>query len=158
MRVNRLAVRNFTVFGEADFKFSPGLNVLIGANGTGKSHVLKVLYSILRPMASVRSNGNGDKNICNKRLGQPTFGQDMEPVDNRMFALDQPDSTRGDRAELRAESDFGIVTIAFTICRRTTDFERFTPPSDTGGFRAGERSAFDVSGICGGLRKAGVVV
>ena len=61
MKVNRLAIRDFTVFGEADFEFSPGLNVLIGANGTGKSHVLKVLYSILRPMASVRSNGASNK-------------------------------------------------------------------------------------------------
>ena len=51
------------MFGEADFEFSPGLNVLIGANGTGKSHVLKLLYSILRPMASVRSNGTTDEHL-----------------------------------------------------------------------------------------------
>ena len=52
MRVDQLTLYDLTVFEPADFKFSPGLNVLIGANGTGKSHVLKVLYSILRPLAS----------------------------------------------------------------------------------------------------------
>ena len=32
---------NFTVFDHAEFTFSPGVNVLIGKNGTGKTHVLK---------------------------------------------------------------------------------------------------------------------
>ena len=48
MRVDSLTLKDFTVFSDANFEFSPGLNVLIGANGTGKSHVLKVLYSITR--------------------------------------------------------------------------------------------------------------
>jgi ABC-type ATPase involved in cell division len=49
VKINKLTLKDFTVFGEAEFDFSPGLNVLIGANGTGKSHVLKVLYSVNRP-------------------------------------------------------------------------------------------------------------
>lgn len=42
--LQRLHLRNFTVFEDADFAFGPGLNVIVGANGTGKSHVLKVGY------------------------------------------------------------------------------------------------------------------
>lgn len=42
--LKRLHLQNFTVFADADFKFGPGLNVLVGTNGTGKSHVLKVGY------------------------------------------------------------------------------------------------------------------
>ena len=45
--LKRLHLRNFTVFEDADFEFGPGLNVLVGANGTGKSHVLKVGYTLL---------------------------------------------------------------------------------------------------------------
>jgi predicted ATPase len=30
-----------------DFRFSPNINVFIGENGTGKTHVLKLLYSVL---------------------------------------------------------------------------------------------------------------
>lgn len=44
--LKRLHLQNFTVFADADFEFSPGLNVLVGANGTGKSHVLKVGYAV----------------------------------------------------------------------------------------------------------------
>ncbi len=32
------------------WSFSPGLNVIVGENGLGKSHVLKVLYSILKSL------------------------------------------------------------------------------------------------------------
>ncbi len=40
-----LTIKNFTVFSKAEFDFSPGLNVIIGANGLGKSHILKLGYS-----------------------------------------------------------------------------------------------------------------
>ncbi len=44
--LTRLHLQNFTVFADANFEFSPGLNVLVGTNGTGKSHVLKVGYAM----------------------------------------------------------------------------------------------------------------
>jgi ABC-type polar amino acid transport system ATPase subunit len=44
--LKRLHLQNFTVFADADFEFGPGLNVLVGTNGTGKSHVLKLGYAV----------------------------------------------------------------------------------------------------------------
>ena len=44
--ITQLRLSNFTVFEEADLIFSPGLNVVIGENGTGKSHLLKLAYAI----------------------------------------------------------------------------------------------------------------
>lgn len=41
-----LTLENFTAFAKAHFEFCPGVNVLVGENGTGKTHVLKVLYSV----------------------------------------------------------------------------------------------------------------
>jgi energy-coupling factor transporter ATP-binding protein EcfA2 len=41
-----LHVKNFTVFEDAKFEFGPGLNVIVGANGTGKSQLLKIGYAI----------------------------------------------------------------------------------------------------------------
>ena len=45
--LKQLKIENFTVFPKADFEFAPGLNVIVGENGTGKSHVLKLVYSVL---------------------------------------------------------------------------------------------------------------
>ena len=42
-----LQIRNLAVFAKADPRFSPQLNVSIGANGSGKSHLLRVAYSVL---------------------------------------------------------------------------------------------------------------
>ena len=43
--ITRIQLENFTSFAKLDVEFSPGINVLIGANGTGKTHLLKILYS-----------------------------------------------------------------------------------------------------------------
>ncbi len=41
-----LHIKNFTLFSDVQFEFSPGLNVIIGDNGTGKSHLLYLGYAI----------------------------------------------------------------------------------------------------------------
>lgn len=43
-----LTIANFTAFSKASFTFSPGLNVIVGTNGTGKTHVLKLGYMFTR--------------------------------------------------------------------------------------------------------------
>jgi len=48
MKIKTLEIRNFTVFEQADFHPSPGVNVLIGENASGKSHALKLMYASLR--------------------------------------------------------------------------------------------------------------
>lgn len=42
-----LRIRDFTVFKEADLTFAKGLNVIVGANGTGKTHLLKLPYAVM---------------------------------------------------------------------------------------------------------------
>lgn len=42
--IERLHLRNFTAFEDLELTFSSGVNVLIGGNGTGKTHVLKAIY------------------------------------------------------------------------------------------------------------------
>jgi energy-coupling factor transporter ATP-binding protein EcfA2 len=59
--LTRMTLKNFTVFADAEFPFASGLNVVIGANGSGKTHVLKAAYTV----AAVSARGE-------KESGSPT--------------------------------------------------------------------------------------
>ena len=45
MAITRLQLENFTAFESLDMELSPGINVLVGSNGTGKTHIMKVCYA-----------------------------------------------------------------------------------------------------------------
>jgi predicted ATPase len=45
MAIKSIDIENFTVFEKVQIDFSPGINVFIGENGTGKTHLLKLLYA-----------------------------------------------------------------------------------------------------------------
>jgi len=45
MSITEIRLDKFTAFEKLKMEFSPGVNVFVGANGTGKTHILKVLYS-----------------------------------------------------------------------------------------------------------------
>ena len=63
-KISRLELTNFTCFSEASFEFRSGINVFIGENGTGKTHILKLLYAMAN---------NGRKEYINFPLpSQPT--------------------------------------------------------------------------------------
>jgi len=44
--ISSLKIDNFTLFNKEELKFSKGINVFIGENGTGKSQILKLIYSL----------------------------------------------------------------------------------------------------------------
>lgn len=43
--LNHIQLERFTAFEELSLQFSPGLNIFIGENGCGKTHLLKLLYA-----------------------------------------------------------------------------------------------------------------
>lgn len=45
MNITQIKLDNFTVFKDTEINFDKGINIFIGENGTGKTHILKVLYS-----------------------------------------------------------------------------------------------------------------
>jgi len=45
--MRKLKAKNFTVFRDIDLSFGKNLNVFVGENGTGKTHLLKLAYSML---------------------------------------------------------------------------------------------------------------
>ncbi len=47
-KLQKISILNLTKFKDISIDFSNGINVLIGENGTGKTHLLKVIYSFLK--------------------------------------------------------------------------------------------------------------
>ena len=45
--IEQMTVSNLTVFRDADLRFGRNLNVVVGENGAGKTHLLKAAYSVL---------------------------------------------------------------------------------------------------------------
>ncbi len=60
MKIKDLYLENFTAFDQAKFEFCDGINVLIGANGTGKTHAMKVMYALI-----LKSHANSSSPIMN---------------------------------------------------------------------------------------------
>ncbi|HUX68382.1 MAG TPA: AAA family ATPase [Streptosporangiaceae bacterium] len=53
-----LELKNFTAFAEARLDFAKGLNVLVGENATGKTHLLKLPYAVMAVSSSARKAAN----------------------------------------------------------------------------------------------------
>lgn len=80
--IKQLKLKNFTVFPETDLNFGRGLNVIVGENGTGKSHILKLAYSIVTTLAE----GGLDKH-----KNEPTKGQLQEALALKLRRVFMPD-------------------------------------------------------------------
>lgn len=78
--LKKLTSKNFTVFEDESFSFSDQLNVVVGANGTGKTHLLKLVYSILCSIADP-SNPTSDPKPT-KRYLQRTLASKLQAVFN----------------------------------------------------------------------------
>lgn len=51
MKINGLKMKNFMLFDEADINWSSNINVICGENSTGKTTLLKLMYSVLKPLS-----------------------------------------------------------------------------------------------------------
>lgn len=48
--ITSLTIHDFTAFHSAELHFSKGINVLIGENATGKTHLLKIIYALVKSL------------------------------------------------------------------------------------------------------------
>jgi len=56
--LKKISVKNLTVFRELDLTCCSGLNVIVGENGMGKTHLLKVAYSLIAASAEAGKKDN----------------------------------------------------------------------------------------------------
>lgn len=72
-----LEITNFTAFRRAELHFSPGLNVIVGDNGLGKTHLLKLPYAVMTASAEEgkKPGARGPtKTALQRRLAEKLIG------------------------------------------------------------------------------------
>jgi Recombinational DNA repair ATPase (RecF pathway) len=68
--IRQLTVENLTVFrSRHEFNFASGLNVFVGENGTGKTHILKAVYAALAVLSRYTPDRELSGALTNKLFG-----------------------------------------------------------------------------------------
>ena len=60
MKIKKLTLNNFMAFENAEISWSDNINIICGENSTGKTTLLKVMYSLIKPFS------NGGTAHCEK--------------------------------------------------------------------------------------------
>lgn len=100
------SLRNFGLFSDETLEFSPGINVFIGRNGCGKSHLIKLLYTLVKECGTTPGNSSVlESEKLENRLARKLAGV-FRPEDDRIGRLVQ--RGRGQRsAKVGAEFSDG---------------------------------------------------
>lgn len=118
-------IQNLTAFGNLEVSLSPRVNVIIGSNGTGKTHLLKAIYALAiadQPSSNKeRSQKEQETDISKKLLRL------FSPEENRIGALRANGSATPALLCLK-RSDDARVSISFAsnskVARIEKDAER----------------------------------
>lgn len=131
MKIKKLELMDFSVFKKAEIEFSDGINVFIGENATGKSHLLKLLYCILKANEKAENGWHKITGI-ETLLPQKLIGI-FRPDKDGIGRLVNRKVGRGS-GTVQMETDFG--EIAFKL----TTFGNFSMQHNS--LRRSERSLF----------------
>lgn len=84
--ISKLQLRNFTAFRDLSIDFSPKINIIIGENGTGKTHLLKAAYSV----SSANKATKGEKEFVENDVGKALNARLVQifmPLDQKLGKL-----------------------------------------------------------------------
>lgn len=103
MAIHKIQLQNFTIFKDLTVQLSPGVNVLVGENGTGKTHFLKAIYALSRIRTSEKTDislGNIfgvksiDGNLQNDNAKNISICVVANDVDSIEFSIPYANGTR----------------------------------------------------------------
>lgn len=94
--IERLSLREFSTLGTAAISFAPGLNVIIGENGSGKTHLMKAAYALSSTAALKRAGGAYELSLS---LALTDL---FKPADGKLLSL----RTRGAERSAALTADF----------------------------------------------------
>jgi AAA15 family ATPase/GTPase len=84
--ITNLKLKNFTTFQNLDIDFFSGVNVIIGENGTGKSHLLKAAYGLCAGNSALDFSQYPSKEEIEHALTQKFLALFM-PLDGKLGKL-----------------------------------------------------------------------
>lgn len=74
MKIKKLTLNNFMAFENAEIDWSDNINIICGENSTGKTTILKVMYSMIKPLS------NGSKDNLTKKMEEQLFVKKIQGV------------------------------------------------------------------------------
>lgn len=92
MYISKLKLKNFMLFDEIDLSFSKNINVISGENSTGKTAILKILYSVMKSI-----------NEANKSKSDITKEQNEEILVSKLQGVFRPDDDKIGRLVARIQ-------------------------------------------------------
>lgn len=105
MPLTKIEVENFTVFEKLTISFDKGLNVLVGENGVGKTHIMKLAYAACQ--ASKHDVSFSQKTVMLFRPDQSSIGR-----------LVNRNKNGSNTADVLVESDTAKIGMSFTVKTR----------------------------------------
>lgn len=87
MYVSKLKLKNFMLFDELDMCFSRNINVISGANSTGKTAILKILYSALKSVNEANKSKSDIKKEQNEEILVSKLQGVFRPDDDKIGRL-----------------------------------------------------------------------
>ena len=108
--ITKLILENFTAFKNLSVDFSSKINVIIGENGTGKTHLLKVAYTLCSGSNPLESQRNVTKDDISKSITSKLVGVFM-PQGNNLAKIHR----NGVRKDAKVEAEFVDRKIQFTF-------------------------------------------
>lgn len=110
MPLTKIEANNFTVFENIEISFNKGLNVLVGENGMGKTHIMKLAYAACQ--ASKHDVSFSQKTTMLFRPDQSSIGR-----------LVNRNKNGNNTAKVSVESDIARIGMSFTTKTKKWDAE-----------------------------------
>ena len=147
--IEKINIKNFTVFEDLNIEFSPKINIIIGENGTGKSHLLKLIHSFYNSetIETLDLGASITNNLIKLFL----------PLDNNLWKLKTTNAEGS--TEISADFSSGVnVSYNFNVNSKTVFLNSnaetnigkssvFIPPKEVLSFMKGFNSLYEKYGL-----------
>jgi ABC-type polar amino acid transport system ATPase subunit len=111
---HRLRLQNFTAFHDVNIEFVPGINVFVGENGTGKTHLMKALYAF-----QLATRQQGLEEIDNSQQESPKLRRLLSELFQTPNVQDLV-RQGGARATAQVQGQYGSGQYTYAIHRSST--------------------------------------